>query len=622
MPFPIASAVDSAMRHTASDPDSTIRVVLSLPDASRFAPSDFGIVGVFDVDWLVRPGFTEMLDNLAASPGAFSGVRFFGTFTAGQPDLFKPETSGTVWTDPDEPIDFTLPFAALAELTARGLTPFVVLGFFPPAVSPSPIQPPPGWKKWKRLVRAFLEQLAADSRFGADQIAHWWFEVWNEPNEGRFWPGTAEDYFALYQATSEAVVESGLRIRLGGPAIAYKPEVSPEDGSPWIERFLRFIASGPDLQCEFVSLHRKGTVQADPPDPRRLLLAAEEIAKIAPAIAPERFAGLTIINNEADEKVGFEVPYAPRMDHRAAAWLGAITVIHTSLAERYRAFGLRFMAAADNANLQLVQEPFDGRRSLMTVAPDSATDLLKLPVYGFYEMLRLLGDRVGTVADGQHLLFPATDLYHLATVADSRVGSLLAYYPDPGVRNSQPCTLDYMIEGLPWTEVNVALFRIDRDHSNSYTAAGGSDQNPFPAPDPGERGAIRQAQEVTVARPIARGVAVPGGRYRESLTLAPYTTLCLWITPVLATNPDAPTWFEIDERGEQTVLRWEPSPDPHFYSYEVFRMDGGIAAVRLTPDPLRAALWIDTTPPSADQSYGVRVVNASGIAGPLVIASS
>jgi hypothetical protein len=115
---------------------------------------------------------------------------------------------------------------------------------------------------------------------------------------------------------------------------------------------------------------------------------------------------------------------------------------------------------------------------------------------------------------------------------------------------------------------------------------------------------------------------VSGGCYRESLTLAPYTTLCLWITPVLATNPDAPAWFEIDERGEQTVLRWEPSPDPHFYSYEVFRMVGGIASARLTPDPMRAALWIDTTPPSADQTYGVRVVSASGIAGPLVTASS
>jgi hypothetical protein len=41
---------------------------------------------------------------------------------------------------------------------------------------------------------------------------------------------------------------------------------------------------------------------------------------LATSISPQRFGGITLINNEADEKVGFEVPYAPRMDHRGAAW--------------------------------------------------------------------------------------------------------------------------------------------------------------------------------------------------------------------------------------------------------------------------------------------------------------
>ena len=104
--------------------------------------SDFGTVGVFDVDWLGAPKFTDMLDAFAASPGAIAGVRFFGAFTAGQLDLSTPETSGAVWTDPDGPIDFSATFAALEKLTTRGLTPFIALGFFPPAISPSPIEPP------------------------------------------------------------------------------------------------------------------------------------------------------------------------------------------------------------------------------------------------------------------------------------------------------------------------------------------------------------------------------------------------------------------------------------------------------------------------------------------------
>ena len=93
-----------------------------------FERQDFGTVGIFDVDWLLQPQFTQLLDNLAASPGAFHGVRFFGSFTAGQREAFIPESGGDVWTRADQPIDFSTTFQALEALTARGLIPFVVLG--------------------------------------------------------------------------------------------------------------------------------------------------------------------------------------------------------------------------------------------------------------------------------------------------------------------------------------------------------------------------------------------------------------------------------------------------------------------------------------------------------------
>src|SRR5690606_17486390 len=112
------------------------------------------------------------------------------------------------------------------------------------------VRPPSSWGDYQSLVRAFLLGLAQDPRFGPEVIADWWFEAWNEPNEGRFWDGTVEDYFSLYRATSDAIAQTGLTIRFGGPAIAYKPQVSPADGAPWMERFLRFIASEPAVQCD------------------------------------------------------------------------------------------------------------------------------------------------------------------------------------------------------------------------------------------------------------------------------------------------------------------------------------------------------------------------------------
>jgi hypothetical protein len=584
-----------------------------------FKRLDFGTVGIFDVDWLVQPQFTQLLDNLAASPGAFHGVRFFGAFTAGQLEAFIPESGGDVWTRADRPIDFSTTFHALEALTMRGLIPFIVFGFFPPAVSPSPIRPPVAWNHWKTLVHTFIRELATDPRFGLETIADWWFEVWNEPNEGRFWQGTPDDYFDLYRATSEAVDEAGVSIRLGGPAIAYKPEATPDDGPPWMERFLRFIAANPALRCDFVSLHRKGTVGDDPPDPRRLQAAAADTASQATAIDARRFGGLTIWNNEADEKVGFEVPYAPRNDERGAAWLAAVAVIHDQLSKRYREANLRFAAAADNANLQLVRSPFDGRRSIMTRVGTAETDLLKIPAYGFYELLRLLGDRHGTVTLGSAQLFPHTDLYHLATVAATHVASLLTYYPDPGRGSLLPRTVEFVIDDLPWPRVNIARFQIDRVRSNAYTAAGGSASDPFPTLDPAQIQPIRQSQEVALERPVARDVALPIGTYAEALTLEPFTTLCLWITPVLDTVPQAPTWLETTVRNGNTVLRWSPNQEPFFYSYEVFRLRDGVPEDRISPDPLRSALWIDTAPSPGRSTYGVRAVSASGVASPIAV---
>jgi len=68
--------------------------------------------------------------------------------------------------------------------------------------------------------------------------------------------------------------------------------------------------------------------------------------------------------------------------------------------------------------------------------------------------------------------YPTTDLHHLASAADTHVSIQLAHYP-----------------------------------------------------------VIRRAQEMPLARPIDRGVAILDGTYRGTLPLKPYATACLWITP-------------------------------------------------------------------------------------------
>ncbi len=628
-----ATLASGALAHAAtgaanSPTGGTAHITVSVrrdEGAGPFDAAAFGTVGVFDADWLIAPGFTHMLDYFAASLGAFAGVRFFGALSSGTREDTTPTSGGTLWPDPATSPDFTATTAALHALTSRGLTPFVQLSFFPGAVAPTPIMPPAlsapstssvpsaRWERWQSLVRTFLDTLAADARFGADAMRTWWFEVWNEPNIPVFWGGTFADYLDLYRATSRVVGETGYPIRLGGPALAYLPASAGEGaGAPLMRRFLTFLRDEPDVQCDFLSYHAKGTWAADgEPDLTTLVDAATETADAARALVPDRCCGLRIFNNEADEKIGFDTPYAPRMDERNPAWLAASLVTHDALTVRHRAVGLRFVTAADNANLQLVRAPFDGRRSLLTrAAADDPTDLLKIPAYGFYELLRLLGDGHGTTIAGDDILYPATDVFHLLTVAETHVAALFTVHPHDTVP-ARAWDVEYTLRDLPWQAVNVALLGIDRTHANSFTAAGGQLSPPWP--DAATVARIRRAAELTALVPVRRNVAVQEGALIERLTFAPYTTALFWVTPMSDAVPTPPAWLSVEVTGANTLVRWEPACDPAFFRYDLARVTDGQIGPPITPELLRGALWVDTAPPSGRYMYAVRTVNASGI---------
>jgi glycosyl hydrolase family 39 (putative alpha-L-iduronidase) len=576
------------------------------PDAP-FRTTDFDTVGVFDIDWLLEPRYTRLLDAMAASPGAFGGVRFFGALNSGEREDTFPTRSGGVWRAPDGPMDFSETLEGLAALTSRGFVPFVGLTFFPPAVSAHPIEPPEDFGRWQALVRGFLD--AVSRRFGGEEIGRWRFEVFNEPNMPTFWRGSFDRYLDLYRATSEAVVASGHAVRLGGPALAYMPG---DEGPGLMERFLDFLRREPSLKCDFVSLHRKGAWTNEEGEPRieRSVRAAADTAEAALRLVPDRCRGLAIVNNEADEKVGFHHPYEPRLDQRLPSWLAAQAIAYDALSARYAARGMRFLAAADNANQHLVREPFDGRRSLMTRTTAAPDDLLKLPVFGFYEMLRLLGDRRASFVAPEDAFGLDFGLFHVVTAAEDRIGVLFTSYPDDA-GSARPVELDYTLRDIPWPRVNLAEFRIDGARTNAYAEAGRRMPAVVETAEAARR--IRAAAELGVAAPIRRDLRVEGGRLRLPLRLDPYATVLVWVTPVRRDAPAAPRWLEpVVERGN-VVLRWTPNREPSFYSYEVVRVAPGGVRTPIAPVPLRSAMWVDTAAPRGEQAYSVRAVTASGV---------
>jgi glycosyl hydrolase family 39 (putative alpha-L-iduronidase) len=594
--------VDSALAGAAG-PQGPVRI------------DEFSTVGVFDADWLVEPRFTRLLDNMAASPGAFRTVRFFGALNTGEMEKVFPATSGIVWPAPDRPMDFSITVRALDALVSRGLVPFVGLTFFPAAVSPSPIGPPSDFSSWRKLVRAFLDRLV--ERYGPSEVRNWWFEAWNEPNMPPFWRGSFEQYLDLYRATSEVVRESGHSIRLGGPVIAY----TPSDGPALMERFLAFLAREPAVKCDFISFHRKGIWTTEETEPRveKLVAAAEATAQAVLRLVPDRAAhGLWIVNNEADMKVQFDRPYEPRMTEQFPAWLAAVTVAYDGLSAKYAAQGLRFLAAADDANQQLVQAPFDGRRSIMSRTSTSERSLVKVPVYNYYELLRLLGDRHGSFLSGAEAYFPNSDLFHMVTASDSHVSALFAAY-STGQAPGGPGGSDihYTLQDIPWPRVNIVRFRIDATHSNAYTAAGRA-LSVAVADSQTER-RVRHAQELEVDAPLQSGIELPDHTFRDRFDIEPCAAVLHWITPFGNEPPGAPSWLEASVEDGNVVLRWTPNQESFFYSYELFLLQPDGAPGRLlSPVPLRAAMWIDTAPEPGRRVYGVRAVSASGVRSDII----
>lgn len=139
-------------------------------------------------------------------------------------------------------------------LLANGVRPFVELSFMPKALAvrqdlhafwyKQNVAPPKDYARWDGLIRAFAEHLV--QRYGIDEVAHWYFEVWNEPNID-FWTGEPKQatYFELYDHSARTLKSVSAKLRVGGPATA---------AADWVPAFLAHVARG-QVPVDFVSTH-------------------------------------------------------------------------------------------------------------------------------------------------------------------------------------------------------------------------------------------------------------------------------------------------------------------------------------------------------------------------------
>ncbi|HUY84701.1 MAG TPA: hypothetical protein VMU86_08990, partial [Steroidobacteraceae bacterium] len=192
----------------------------------------------------------DYLDDLRAVKKItdFSYVRFHGIFDDHVGVYSEDDHGNPVY-------NFTLVDTIYDGLLKNGVRPFVELSFMPRVLAFNPddlhvfwykpnVSPPKDYLKWDGMIRAFAQHLI--SRYGINEVAKWYFEVWNEPN-GDFWGGVPQQqtYFDFYAQTARALKAVSPRLRVGGPATAH---------AAWIKAFLRHMSSQ-NVPVDFVSTH-------------------------------------------------------------------------------------------------------------------------------------------------------------------------------------------------------------------------------------------------------------------------------------------------------------------------------------------------------------------------------
>jgi xylan 1,4-beta-xylosidase len=185
----------------------------------------------------------------------FQYVRFHGIFLD-EVGLYNEDAQGKPF------YNFSYIDQVYDGLLKNGVRPFVELSFMPRklAAFDSPhafwykpnVAPPKDYNLWDGMITAFAKHLV--ERYGEDEVAKWYFEVWNEPNID-FWTGNPKErtYYELYDHTATALKNVSPRLRVGGPATAQ---------AAWVDRFIAHCVQN-KIPVDFVSTHVYGNDTAD-----------------------------------------------------------------------------------------------------------------------------------------------------------------------------------------------------------------------------------------------------------------------------------------------------------------------------------------------------------------------
>ena len=497
---------------TAFAQDVTIQV-----DASRPAGLLRPVWSYFGYD---EPNYTYMKDGkkllseLAALSPVPVHVRAHNLLTTGDGVAALKWGSTNAYTEDAQgnpKYDWTIVDRIFDTYLERKMKPLVEIGFMPEALSvkPQPYQhqwapdktynqiftgwahPPKDQKKWGELVYQWVKHCV--EKYGREEVASWWWEVWNEPDIG-YWQGTPEQFFETYDYAADAVKRALPAIRIGGPTTTGPKS---EKAAKFLRAFLEHVVSGKNYATgktgsplDYISFHAKGRPKFIE---NRVQMGSEfqmsdydrGFAIVASFPTLKR---LPIIIGESDPEgcAACSVRFHPQNGYRNGTMYSSYTAATFAREHELAAkHGVNFEGAVTWAFEFEDQPYFDGFRDLATNGVDK-------PVLNVFRMFGMMsGQRLPVQSSGAVALADMVksgvkaqaDINAFASRAERAIHVMAWNYHDDDIQVS-PASVALKVAGIPATvkRALVKHYRIDEKYSNSYTAwkAMGSPQQPTP----------------------------------------------------------------------------------------------------------------------------------------------
>ena len=375
---------------------------------------------------------------------------------------------------------------------ARGVRPYVEIGFMPQALStqPEPYQhewrpgasygkigtgwayPPKDYAKWGELVYQWAKHCV--DRYGRAEVEQWYWEVWNEANGASYWHATPEEFYKLHDYAVAGVRRALPTARVGGPD-------SAGAGGKFTENFLQHVVHGQNYATgqtgtptDFLAFHAKGSPGFVSGHVRLGIAAQLKTidAGFAMIAAVPELKSKPIVIGESDPD-GCAACQGPQLGYRNttmySSYTAAVFARKHVLADRR---GVNLAGALTWA-FEFEDQPFfAGQRTL-------ANNGIDLPVMNVFRMFsKMGGQRLATTSTGEVALDAIMrdgvrgdpDVAALSSLDGKKLCVFVWHYHDedlPGPDAAVELALAHL--SLAAGNARLTHYRIDATHSNAFT---------------------------------------------------------------------------------------------------------------------------------------------------------